>query len=67
MLGITMIHCKEDSIYVFSEIKLGGLVRNFHIHTSVSDLYIHHVFKEIVWSSCVARVSVRVHVFQKTM
>ncbi len=33
-------HCKEDSNYVFPETKLCGLVPNFHIHTSVSDLYI---------------------------
>jgi hypothetical protein len=33
-------HCKEDSNYVFPEIKLRGLVPNFNIHTSVSDLYI---------------------------
>jgi hypothetical protein len=31
---------KEDSNYVFPEIKLRGLVQNFHIYTSVSDLYI---------------------------
>jgi hypothetical protein len=46
MLGITMIrtlHSKEDSNYVFSEIKLRGLVRNFHIHTSVSDSYIPRI------------------------
>ncbi len=34
------IHCKEDPIYVFSEMKLRGLVPNFHIYVSVSDLYI---------------------------
>ncbi len=33
-------HCKEDSIYVFPEKKLRGLSPNFHIHVSVSDLYI---------------------------
>jgi hypothetical protein len=33
-------HCKEDSKHIFPEIKLRGLVPNFHIHTSVSDLYI---------------------------
>jgi hypothetical protein len=37
------LHCKEDSIYVFPEIKLRGLVPNFHIHTSVSDLYIPRI------------------------
>jgi hypothetical protein len=34
------LHCKEDPIYVFPEIKLHTLVPNFHIHVSVSDLYI---------------------------
>jgi hypothetical protein len=29
------IHCKEDPIYVFLEMKLSGLVPNFHIHVSV--------------------------------
>jgi hypothetical protein len=34
------MHCKEDPIYVFTEMKLRGLVPNFHNHVSVSDLYI---------------------------
>ncbi len=29
------LHCKEDSNDVFPDIKLRGLVPNFHIHTSV--------------------------------
>ncbi len=33
-------HCKEDPIYVFSEIELCGLSPNFYNHVSVSDLYI---------------------------
>ncbi len=33
-------HCKEDPIYVFLEMKLRGLIPNFHICVSVSDLYI---------------------------
>jgi len=36
---IAPLHCKEDPIYLFPEIKLRGLVPGFHIHTSVSDLY----------------------------
>jgi len=32
-------HCKEDPIYVFPEMKLRGLVPNFHIYVSVSDLH----------------------------
>jgi hypothetical protein len=34
---------KEDSNYVFLEIKLRGLVPNFHIYTSVCDLYIPRI------------------------
>jgi hypothetical protein len=27
-------HCKEDQIYVFPEMKLRGLVPDFHIHAA---------------------------------
>ncbi len=37
---LALSHCKEGPIYVFPEIKLCGLVPNFNIHVSVSDLYI---------------------------
>ncbi len=37
-MGLT--HCKEISIYVNLEKELRGLSPNFHIHVSVSDLYI---------------------------
>jgi hypothetical protein len=40
-------HCNESPIYVFSEMELHGLSPNFHIHVSVSDLYISrsvHIF-----------------------
>ncbi len=33
-------HCKEISIYLFAEKELRGLSPNFHIHVSLSDLYI---------------------------
>ncbi len=33
-------HCKGNSIYGFPERKLRGLIPNFYIHISVSDLYI---------------------------
>ncbi len=36
----TYIHCKEIWIYIFLERELRGLSSNFHIHVSVSDLYI---------------------------
>jgi hypothetical protein len=34
-------HCKEISIYVFPEKELRGRNPNFHIHVSVSDVYIY--------------------------
>jgi hypothetical protein len=37
------LHCKEDPIYVFPEMKLRGLVPNFYIRVSVSNLYIPRV------------------------
>jgi hypothetical protein len=37
------MHCKEDPTYVFPEMKLRGLVPNFHIHVSVSDLNIPRI------------------------
>ncbi len=36
----TSLHCKENPISVFLFWKLRGLSLNFHIHLSVSDLYI---------------------------
>ncbi len=36
-------HCKEDSNYVFPDIKLCGLVPNLNIHTIMSDLYIPRI------------------------
>ncbi len=35
-----VLHCKEISIYVFPEKDLRDLSPNFHIHVSLSDLYI---------------------------
>ncbi len=35
-----VLHCKEDPNYVFPEMKLRGLIPNFHIHVSVSVLFI---------------------------
>ncbi len=42
------IHCKEDSICVFPEIKLRSFVPNFHIKTSVSNLYIPSISPPIL-------------------
>jgi hypothetical protein len=33
------MHCKEDPIYVFPEIKLRGPSLNFYIHIFVGDSY----------------------------
>jgi hypothetical protein len=33
------IHCTENPIYAFSEMKLHGLIPNSYIQVSVSDLY----------------------------
>jgi hypothetical protein len=38
-----LVHCTENQIYVFSEMKLRGLVTNSYIHVSVSDLYIPRI------------------------
>jgi hypothetical protein len=37
------IHCTENPIYVFPDMKLRGLIPNSYIHVSVSDLYIHRI------------------------
>ncbi len=34
------MHCTENSKRIFPEMKLRGLVPNFYVHVSVSDLYI---------------------------
>ncbi len=35
------VYCIENPIYVFSEMKLRGLVSNSYIQKSVSDLYMY--------------------------
>jgi hypothetical protein len=40
VVSIAVVHCKEEPNYVFPEMKLRGLLPNFHIHVSVSDVYI---------------------------
>ncbi len=37
-LFLIIIHCNENPIYVFLEKELRGLIPNFYIHVSVSDL-----------------------------
>ncbi len=39
-MGVVALHRKEIWIYVFSEKELRGLSPNFHIHVSISDLFI---------------------------
>jgi hypothetical protein len=41
-------HCNQDPNYVFPEVKLDGLVPNFHIYVYVSDLYIHTISPSIL-------------------
>jgi hypothetical protein len=36
-------HCNKNPIYVFLSWELRGLSPNFHIHVSVSDLYIPRI------------------------
>jgi hypothetical protein len=43
-------HCKEIRIYIFPEEELHGLSPNFHIHVSVSDLYIPTFGSLFSWS-----------------
>ncbi len=38
---VAVIHCNENPIYVFLFWELRGLSTNFHIHVSVSDLYMY--------------------------
>jgi hypothetical protein len=37
------VHCNGNSVYVFLLWELRGLSLNFHIHVSVSDLYIPRI------------------------
>ncbi len=41
--GVCLIHCNENPIYIFLFWELRGLSPNFHIHVSVSDLYISRI------------------------
>ncbi len=41
------MHCNENPIYVFLDKELRGLSPNFHIHVSVSDLYIPRIGRHI--------------------
>jgi hypothetical protein len=45
--SIWALHCNENPIYVFLFWKLRSLILNFHIHVSVSDLYIPRISPHI--------------------
>jgi hypothetical protein len=38
-----MLHCNENPIYVFLFWKLRGISPNFHMHVSMSDLYVPRI------------------------
>ncbi len=41
--GLHLVHCNENPIYVYPEKELRGLGHKFHIHVSVSNLYIPRI------------------------
>ncbi len=43
-----ILHCTENPIYVFPEMKLWGLVPNSYIHVSVS-IYIYSQDRSAIW------------------
>jgi hypothetical protein len=43
LVSFVPVHCNENPIYVFLFWELRGLSPNFHIHVSVSDLYISRI------------------------
>ncbi len=47
LLLIRICHCNENPIYVFLFWELRGFSPNFHIHVSVSDLYIPRIAPHI--------------------
>jgi hypothetical protein len=42
-MDLEQLHCNENPIHVFLFWELLGLSPNFHIHVSVSDLYISRI------------------------
>ncbi len=45
-----VLHCNENPIYVFPKKELPLLSPNFHIHVSVSDLYIPRIGPHTIFS-----------------
>jgi hypothetical protein len=60
-ISIGSSHCNENSIFVFPEKKLRGLSPNFHIHVSVSDLYIPRISVHIFSCSRMGRPIVGIY------
>jgi hypothetical protein len=48
--NIILLHCNKNHIYVLLFWELLGLSPNFHIHVSVSELYIPRIGPHISWS-----------------
>ncbi len=40
---VSSVHCNGNSVYIFLFWELRGLSPNFHMHVSVSDLYIPRI------------------------
>jgi hypothetical protein len=45
--SLISMHCNGNSVYIFLFWELHGLSPNFHIHVSVSDLYIPRISPHI--------------------
>ncbi len=59
------IHSKKDPIYVIPEMKLRGLVLNFDIQVSVSDLYISTIgLSALLEQSTVGGPMLGLHVYK---
>ncbi len=56
-------HCNKNPIYVFPEKEFRGLSPNFHIHVSVSDLYIPRIGPYIFLYSRLGRPIVGIYKF----
>jgi hypothetical protein len=51
LIASSLLHCKENRIYVFLFWELRGLSPNFHIHVYVSDFYILRIGPHISCSN----------------
>ncbi len=55
------LHCNKNPIYLIPEKELYGLSHNFHIHVSVSDLYIPRIAFHIFSCSRICRPMVKIY------